>query len=139
MSDEKEKDDQQPVLRKAEESGEEAHRPHPFPQYDPHYCSCCRKRFVAGLDNVINIPSRPEQILDFAGNVIGQRDRPPLAALHGVCANGHFGVVFECKYCGTFARTKTAKLRDTGEIVPIETICKCSCHGGGTFCSLLIV
>ncbi len=111
---------------------------HDLPEADSAWCSCCRKSIIKGQHNVVRIMLQPERILDFKGNLRGTKGKErPKAFYHAQCFQNHHHHTpgrIECKYCGILSMAKT--LQDGSKI---NDICKCSCHTGKDYCSLLLI
>lgn len=109
------------------------HRPHEWPQADENVCSCCAKRIIDGLHNVIRIQTTPEKQLTTDGQVLGEEDRKPRykAYLHAQCWRTHFGQRVECDKCGGFSNY--TKLEDGS-----TNKCGCTCHRGANNCSYVL-
>ncbi len=109
------------------------HKPHPWPEFDADYCSCCTQRFIHGMTNVMRIAKAPETVLDLDGKVLGLNKNAPAfkAVLHALCWKRHYGKQAECEKCGGFCRP--AMLSDG-----TKNPCMCTCHTGSNFCSLIL-
>jgi hypothetical protein len=108
---------------------------HELPEPSKDHCSCCRKPFVHGYQNVIKIDTTPTQVLGWEGQDLGLEGHARVKAYyHAECARLHYpgmGAV-ECRYCGVFC--KATKLKDG---TAIQDHCKCQCHKGKAVCLLL--
>jgi len=110
---------------------------HQLPSPDTSYCSCCRKGIIHNLHNVIRIDAAPEKILSTKGDLLGTKgEKHPKAYYHAECFQKHHYAQpgrIECEKCGIFSMATS--LRD-GTLM--RDHCKCSCHSGKDYCSVLI-
>jgi len=113
---------------------------HPLPQVDPDFCSCCRKSIIhkgPQKQNVVRIDLAPERILGLDGKERGVEGKMrPKAFFHAVCFQDYHSYTpgrIECKYCGVLSMAKTMH-----DGTKVKEQCKCSCHTGATFCSLVV-
>lgn len=115
------------------ERTEGEHKPHPWPQADENFCSCCRVRLIDGIDNVVRLQTSPERQLTLKGELRGIEDSQPKykAYLHASCWKRHFGQVVECEKCGVFSKAK--KLSNG-----TKNTCGCICHDGANRCGYVI-
>lgn len=92
---------------------------------DPDFCSCCQKSIIHGLQNVVKIPPRMENVMTVEGLHLGQRPVPfSEAYYHARCFQDHHsqGVQIECDLCGMFS------LSGMDKDAPIKAPCQCLCH-----------
>ena len=110
---------------------------HKLHEPDPNFCSCCRKAIISGQQNVVRITEAPEKILNLKGEKIGEKGQERVKAYYHVeCFSNHtnYSGRIECKYCGILCVAKVLK-----DGTPISSHCKCSCHAGQSYCSLVLL
>jgi hypothetical protein len=91
------------------------------------------------MHNVVRINEAPERVMGLDGKPLGmQGELKPKAFFHTECfqkiaERRQIPGRIECKYCGVFSMAKT--LKDGRKI---KDVCKCSCHDGKNYCSMLV-
>jgi len=105
---------------------------------DPNRCSYCGQLIIHGKHNAVHIYKQPERIMGLDGGLLGIEGKKELkAAFHAECYQKYKPDLpgrIECQHCGILSM---ATVLPDGR--PIKDVCKCSCHEGKNYCSLLIL
>jgi hypothetical protein len=83
------------------------------------------------------VEKAPEKVFTPTGELRGiEGKKEPKAFFHTHCAPLHYPNLpkIECEKCGIFSSAKTLK-----DGTKVDDVCKCSCHKGKDYCSLLIL